>query len=81
MRHEPEYKLSVVIPVYGSEQILPELVGQLHAVLDRIPDLRDKYEIIFVCDLSPDRSWDVIKSFAAKHSTVRGILLRRNAGH
>lgn len=78
--HKPSLALSLVIPVYGSEQVLPELVSRLKAMLDQIGKLRDNYELIFVCDRSPDRSWNVIQRLAAEQPWVRGILLRMNAG-
>lgn len=73
-------KLSIVIPVYGSEQVLPELVSQIKEVLAGLEDVRENYEIILVCDRSPDNSWQVIKSLSTDHSQVQGILLRVNAG-
>lgn len=72
--------LSVVIPVYGSEKVLPELVVRLQRALDQIEVAQRGYEIIFVCDCSPDQSWRVIKELSAKYGFVRGILLRMNAG-
>jgi undecaprenyl-phosphate 4-deoxy-4-formamido-L-arabinose transferase len=38
------------------------------------------YEIVFVCDQSPDSSWKVIQEICKLHDCVRGILLRINAG-
>jgi len=72
--------LSVVIPVYGSEPVLPELVRRLQAMFDRQGRPSGDYELILVCDCSPDRSWDVIRSLAQQYPWVRGILLRMNAG-
>lgn len=72
--------LSFVIPVYGSEKVLPELVARLDEVMETLPLARKNYEVIFVCDCSPDRSWAVIQSLSASHPWVRGILLRMNAG-
>lgn len=80
MAHNYPCKLSVVIPVYGSERVLPELVAQLEKVASTLDYIRDSYEIIFVCDQSPDDSWRVIQSLALDHPHVRGILLRMNAG-
>ncbi len=48
--------LSIVIPVYNSERIVPELVrriAQAMASEHPVPD----YEVILVNDGSPDRSW------------------------
>ena len=72
--------LSVVIPVYGSEPVLPELVRRLQAMFDQQGRPSGDYELILVCDCSPDRSWAVIRSLAQQYPWVRGILLRMNAG-
>lgn len=73
-------KLSIVIPVYGSELILPELVVQIQKVMDGLEDIRGNYEMIFVCDKSPDNSWRVIQSLSQNNSRINGVLLRMNAG-
>jgi undecaprenyl-phosphate 4-deoxy-4-formamido-L-arabinose transferase len=70
-------EISIVIPVYGSEEILPDLTRQIDAVMS--PNAGG-YEVIYVCDQSPDRSWGVICDLGKQYSTVRGILLRINAG-
>jgi glycosyltransferase involved in cell wall biosynthesis len=80
MENDRMCKLSIVIPVYGSELVLTELVSQLGKTLVGVDEVRDDYEIIFVCDQSPDNSWRVIQSLSKDHSQVRGILLRMNAG-
>lgn len=80
MSDPPSLELSVVIPVYGSEAVLPELVARLKTTLDAIERSRGSYEIIFVCDSSPDHSWGVIRELSARHSYIHGILLRVNAG-
>lgn len=76
--HRPS--LSLVIPVYGSEKVLPELASQLKDVLDGIASLGGNYEVIFVCDCSPDNSWRAIQGLAAQYPWVRGLSLRMNAG-
>ncbi|WP_284757516.1 glycosyltransferase family 2 protein [Agrobacterium sp. fls2-241-TYG-188a] len=80
MVHKPSLKLSVVIPAYGSELTIAELVQQLEVVLSDDPFVHGNYEIIIVCDHSPDRTWAVIKELAAARPKVFGILLRMNAG-
>lgn len=69
--------LSVVVPVYRSEAILPELVRRLAEVL---PYLAEHYELILVNDSSPDGSWDVIQRLIEEHTWLRGINLMRNYG-
>ncbi len=80
MGNEDLCKLSVVIPVYGSEQVLAELVAQIHKVLVGLEAVQGSYEIIFVCDRSPDNSWQVIQALSKDYVQVQGILLRVNAG-
>ena len=70
-------KLSVVVPVYRSETILPELVERLQAVLNRIASA---YELILVNDSSPDGSWDVICQLAERYPWIHPINLMRNYG-
>jgi undecaprenyl-phosphate 4-deoxy-4-formamido-L-arabinose transferase len=72
--------LSLVIPVYGSEAVLPELVRRLRTMFDQQGRPSADYELILVCDCSPDRSWAVIRGLAQQYPWVRGILLRMNAG-
>jgi undecaprenyl-phosphate 4-deoxy-4-formamido-L-arabinose transferase len=74
------YRLSMVIPVYGSERVLPELVARLQEALDRIDGMRARYEVIFICDCSPDHAWHTIQALSVQYPWVRGISLRMNAG-
>ena len=69
--------LSVVIPVFNSEQILPELCDRLSRVL---PNVADRYEVILVNDGSRDRSWQVISQLMTQFEWLRGIDLMRNYG-
>jgi glycosyltransferase involved in cell wall biosynthesis len=73
----PSAGISVIIPVYGSEKILPELLPRLEKVLAGIASRR---EIILVNDSSPDGSWDVIAEMAARHPDLKPINLMRNYG-
>lgn len=70
-------RISVVIPVYRSEAILPELVRRLESVLAAIAE---SFEFVLVNDCSPDRSWDVICELAGQYSWIRPINLMRNYG-
>lgn len=69
--------LSVVIPVYNSEAILPELAKRLAAAL---PSLAPAYEVVLVNDGSRDGSWAAIERLSAEHAWIRGINLMRNYG-
>ncbi len=80
MSHKNACQLSIVIPVYQSEKILSQLVTEMQRVMDTLQTIRNSYEIIFVCDQSPDNSWQVIQSLSTHFPEVKGILLRINAG-
>jgi glycosyltransferase involved in cell wall biosynthesis len=69
--------VSVVVPVYRSEAILPELVRRLEATL---PAIASTYELILINDSSPDGSWDVICQLAERYPWIHAINLMRNYG-
>jgi glycosyltransferase involved in cell wall biosynthesis len=70
--------ISVVVPVYNSEESLPLLVERLVPVLR---SLERNFEIILVDDFSKDKSWDVISRLVQEQSPrIKGIRLMRNFG-
>ncbi len=69
--------LSVVVPVYNSATILPELLRRLEPVLAAAAS---RFEILLVDDDSRDASWPTIEQLAAEHPAVRGFSLTRNYG-
>lgn len=74
---QPTTALSVIIPVYNSAPILPELVRQL---AEQLPPLAADHEIILVNDGSRDDSWQVIRQLAETYPGVHGIAMMRNYG-
>jgi len=71
-------ELSVIIPVYNSAEIFPELHRRLVSVLD--PAVKS-FEVIAVVDGCRDRSAEVIGNIAARDSRVKMIEFSRNFGH
>lgn len=69
--------VSVVVPVYNSQDFLPELVLRLEKVLT---GLVPEFELILVNDGSRDHSWEVIQGLSRSFPWVRGINLMRNYG-
>lgn len=69
--------ISVVVPVYNSAAILPDLVERLQPVLSATGS---PFELILVNDGSRDESWKVIGQLAARHAWVRGLCMMRNYG-
>jgi glycosyltransferase involved in cell wall biosynthesis len=69
-------KISIVIPVYNSEEcLLP-----LHAEVVKAFRDFDSYELILVNDKSPDNSWNKIVELCGMNPHVKGISLRKNFG-
>jgi undecaprenyl-phosphate 4-deoxy-4-formamido-L-arabinose transferase len=69
--------LSVVVPVYRSEESLDELYRRLVATLAAESAA---FEIIFVEDAGGDGSWELIGELAARDPRVRGLRMSRNFG-
>lgn len=69
--------LSVVIPVYNSQDSLPALLERLFSTL---PQLADRYEVILVNDGSKDESWEIIQRSTTRFPELVGINLMRNYG-
>ena len=70
--------VSVVVPVYNEEAVLPALFARLYTALDA---LGRRYEVIFVDDGSRDRSAaELRKQFQARPDVTRVVYLRANAG-
>lgn len=76
--HEPPPRLSIIIPVYNEEAVLPELHRRLTSVAQ---SLAVTYELVFVNDGSQDRSIELLHDLARRDPSVRVIDFARNFGH
>ena len=68
---------SVVVPVYGCRDALPELYRRLVETFER---MGRSFELIFVDDHDKQNSWEVIFRICQQDKRVRGIKLSRNFG-
>lgn len=68
-------EISIVVPVYNSEENISELCFQIDDALKSVT-----YELILVNDRSTDKSWTVIREMSEKYSSVVGVNLRKNRG-
>jgi undecaprenyl-phosphate 4-deoxy-4-formamido-L-arabinose transferase len=74
----PAPRLSVVIPVYNEEAVLPALFERLYVSLDA---LQLSYEIVFVNDGSKDRSVALLREqFERRPRETRVVLFHANFG-
>ena len=71
--------LSIVIPAYREEKNISYIYEELIRVLDTLTGY--DYEIVFVNDGSPDRTWQEIEKLCEIDRRVKGVNLSRNFGH
>ena len=69
--------LSVVIPAYNEQEMVPVAAEQISAILDAA---QIENELIFVDDGSKDTTWAQIKAASEAHGNVRGVHFSRNFG-
>ncbi|MBR0090764.1 MAG: glycosyltransferase family 2 protein [Lachnospiraceae bacterium] len=69
--------LSVILPAYNEEEMIPEAFTAISAVLGReqIP-----FELIYVNDGSADGTWEQIQKLCGAHANVTGVHFSRNFG-
>ena len=72
-------ELSIVIPVYNSENILENLINKISESLNKKKFSRE-FEIVLVNDFSFDKSWEKIKYLSEKFNNIKGINLSENYG-
>ncbi|MDR7000560.1 glycosyltransferase family 2 protein [Neobacillus niacini] len=79
-----EPNLTIVVPCYNEEEILPETIFALKQLLESLKAeklVSSFSKILFVDDGSKDRTWEIIYKEGLKNEDVRGVKLSRNAGH
>jgi glycosyltransferase involved in cell wall biosynthesis len=77
-------KLSIVIPCYNEEEVLPETAKRMAALLGRLVatgKISGDSAIWLVDDGSTDRTWPMICEVAENSEKFFGIKLSRNRGH
>ena len=74
----PRPALSVVVPCYNEEGVLPEFLRRMGLVLDGV---QATAEIVLVDDGSRDGTWKLLTDAAAADRRVVAVRLMRNHGH
>jgi glycosyltransferase involved in cell wall biosynthesis len=72
-------RVSLAIPIYNEEAVVPELVRRTTAVLDSLPG--GPHEIVFVNDGSSDGTLEMLEAAAEQDSRIVVVELSRNFGH
>jgi len=78
MSELPRPALSVVAPCYNEQEVLPEFLRRIGAVLEKAAGVA---EVVLVDDGSRDRTWDVMTAAAAADPRIVAVRLMRNHGH
>jgi dolichol-phosphate mannosyltransferase len=74
-------ELSLVIPIYNEEAVIPELDRRLCTVLQGLEKLVASWEVVFVDDGSKDRSFELLEKMALGEPRFRVVSFARNFGH
>jgi polyisoprenyl-phosphate glycosyltransferase len=72
-------RLSIGIPLHNEEDVIPELLTRLVAVLDALPG--GPHQVVLVDDGSSDGSRRLLTAAARRDSRLKVVALSRNFGH
>ncbi len=75
---QPRPTLSLVLPIYNEEEVIPELHRRLQQFLAQ---LTLDAEVLFINDGSRDRSMDLLREIAVGEPRYRILQFARNFGH
>lgn len=68
---------SIIIPIYNSQESLPDLISEINDIL---PGIVNKFEIVLVNDGSKDQSWQVVNKLCEQYPVIRAFDLMKNYG-
>lgn len=77
-KSEPRPAISVVIPVFNEEDVLPLTYARLCQLAERLPVT---WEWLFINDGSSDRTYDLLRELAQRDRRVKVLHFSRNFGH
>jgi polyisoprenyl-phosphate glycosyltransferase len=77
-RHTDHPAISVVIPIFNEEAVIPELYRRMTEVMENIGE---SWEIICVNDGSRDRSVELLRELHERDPRIKLVNFSRNFGH
>src|SRR5438067_1766093 len=80
----PAPVVSLVLPCYNEQEVLPETTSRLVKLLTDLVakgEFAEGSAIYYVDDGSRDRTWQMISEYSRAYPQVSGIKLSRNRGH
>lgn len=72
-------KLSLILPMYNEEEMIPLLFEKIFEILDQIKDYSK--EIVCVNDGSKDRTLELLKEYKKTYKEIHIVSFSRNFGH
>lgn len=76
--------LTIVVPCYNEEEMLPVTLGTLSSFLKLLIDeneISTQSKLLFVDDGSKDQTWSLIYKASLSDTRIKGLKLSRNVGH
>jgi dolichol-phosphate mannosyltransferase len=70
--------ISILIPCYNEEAVIPALYERLSSAADK---LNEPYEVVVVDDGSTDASWDLLTGISQRDNRWKIVRFSRNFGH
>jgi len=78
----PNPVLSLVLPIYNEEEIIPELDRRLKAFLGNVGSgVGESWEVVFINDGSRDKSLALLRELVAAEPRYKLLSFSRNFGH
>ena len=79
-----ENTLTIVVPCFNEEAVLPETHKELGEILTKLMSenkISRKSKILFVDDGSKDKTWSLISKYTKEYDYITGVKFTRNYGH
>lgn len=77
-RNRDPKSISLVIPCYNEEEVLPELRRRLR---DLVSQYTCPVEVVLIDDGSKDKTWSMLNQYASEDTFIKAIRMSRNFGH
>jgi glycosyltransferase involved in cell wall biosynthesis len=78
MSEQPRRSVTLLVPVFNEQEVLPILYARLQALTGKLSDYR--FELLFVDDGSSDSSMEVLRALGVRDEAVSWVSLSRNFG-
>ncbi|HEY2406967.1 MAG TPA: glycosyltransferase family 2 protein [Polyangiaceae bacterium] len=74
-------RLTLIIPVFNEEAVIPELHQRLHSASRSWPEVGDNWEVLFINNDSQDSTLKQLRRLAGEEPRYKIISFSRNFGH